>query len=548
MSAELIASLNPDAELLTREGGAIPSTESQRRRFALFSDGRAVFATGERWSAEMKHLLAAAERRGIRFTEFIEAEVPTILDLYQAAQGRNDQDAVTAALELERQVDLADILRQAGADRASDVHIRVLKRYTEIRIRVYGRVKDLTSRKSEEGMALIKAAFAVASDLAGTSSDLSFQQGALTAKSGLLPNKVEMVRLQYSPTSDGRGALVMRLKYEAPANEIEIDHLGYNAQQIRDISTMRKRTNGMYVLAGKVSSGKSTTLQRVLNKMHVDKHKEISMYTIEEPVELDLPGAIQVPVKKNPDGTDGFVEAMKASLRSDPNVIVLGETRSTETAKLAVQAVMTGHALWTTVHAGTALGILDRLTDLGVESWKLQDPTVVRGLVYQRLTGVMCTHCRITLREAVAKREVEKTLAVELCRLLGKSPDVLYARGDGCSKCKLGLSGRTVVAETVLTDPKLLEFYARGERSQMRDYWLKPVEDGGLGGVPVLHHALSKFGAGLCDINEIEEEVDLFDIYKRDFMFLRERLRRDVATLDAQEAEKAEAAAANEKK
>lgn len=115
----------------------------------------------------------------------------------------------------------------------------------------------------------------------------------------------------------------MRLKYEAPANEIEIDHLGYNAQQISDIATMRRRTNGMYILAGKVSSGKSTTLQRVLNKMFIDKLREITMYTIEEPVELDLPGAIQVPVRSGQNGVDGFTEAMKASLRSDPNVIVM---------------------------------------------------------------------------------------------------------------------------------------------------------------------------------------------------------------------------------
>ncbi|MCW3782573.1 GspE/PulE family protein [Defluviimonas salinarum] len=535
MSAAELKEKIGDADLLTREGGPIQITEGQRRQVALFSNGLAAIAIGERWSAEVKMLLTSARKKNYEFTQFIEVETPTILDLYKDS---DPESGKAQALELERQVDLADLIRQAGSDRASDIHIRVLKKYTEIRIRVFGRVKDLGSRKSDEGMALIKAAFAVASDLGTNSSDLSFQQGALTAKSNLLPPKVEMVRLQYSPTSDGRGALVMRLKYEAPANEIEIDHLGYNAQQISDISTMRKRTNGMYVLAGKVSSGKSTTLQRVLNKMFVDKHREISMYTIEEPVELDLPGAIQVPVKKNPDGTDGFVEAMKASLRSDPNVIVLGETRSTETAKLAVQAVMTGHALWTTVHAGAALGILDRLTDLGVESWKLEDPTVVRGLVYQRLTGVMCKGCRITFRQGMKNGSLEPELGEKLMNLFAKGPDELYVRGDGCPKCKLGLGGRTVVAETVLTDPKLLELYSKGDRIGMREYWLRPVDDKGLGGVPVLHHALSKVGAGLCDINEVEEEVDLFSIYERDFMFLRPRLLEDVRILEEQEAAK----------
>ena len=535
MSSTILKAKTKGAELLTREGGPVSLSESQRRRIALFDNGIAAITVGDRWSPEVKHVLNTAQRRGYKFEDFPEVEPTTLLDLYTTD---TSDDANAPALELDRQVDLAEILRQAGSERASDVHIRVLKRYAEIRIRVYGRVKDLGSREPEEGMALIKATFAVASDLAGTSSDMSFQQGALTARSGLLPPKVEMVRLQYSPTSDGRGALVMRLKYEAPANEIEIDHLGYNAQQISDISTMRKRTNGMYILAGKVSSGKSTTLQRVLNKMFIDKQREISMYTIEEPVELDLPGAIQVPVKKSPDGTDGFVEAMKASLRSDPNVIIMGETRSTETGNLAVQAVMTGHALWTTVHAGTALGILDRFIDLGVPAWKLQDPTVIRGLVYQRLAGVICPHCRITYREAVERGQLEPELSDKLCALFGKKDTELHARGDGCEKCKLGLSGRTVVAETVLTDPILLEHFAKSERIEMREYWLRPIEQGGLGGLPVLHHALSKVGAGLCDINEVEEEVDLFSAYERDFMHLQDRLRKDVVILEEQEEKK----------
>ena len=533
---EIQASL-VDVELMTREGGPLKIEDSQRRQIAIFANRTALVSAGFRYTPEFKVIERNARQHKILIETVHEVEVPVLEAFYQGTGGAPEY--TPSQLELERQVDLAELIRKAASERASDIHIRVVRGYTEIRTRVFGRVKDLESRKMDEGMAIIMAAFAVASDLGSSSSTLSFMQGALTMKSGLLPPKVEMIRLQYSPTSDSRGALVMRLKYEAPANEIEIDHLGYNKGQITDISTMRKRTNGMYVLAGKVSSGKSTTLQRVLNKMFVDKLREISMYTIEEPVELDLPGAIQVPAKKLPDGTDGFAGAMKASLRSDPNIIVLGEIRSQELAYLAVQAVMTGHALWSTVHAGTALGILDRLTDLGVETWKLADPTVIRGLVYQRLTGVLCPKCKVTFDEGVANGSLEEELADKISRLFDKSRSELYVRGPGCPSCKMGLGGRTVVAETVLTDPKLLEFYSKGERIAMRDYWLLDRAEGGLGGVPVLHHALSKVGAGLCDINEVEEEVDLFEVYERDFMHLRPRLLADVAVLEEYEADKA---------
>lgn len=526
------------AELLSGAHSSYPVslTETQKRKVAFFSNG-VVLHTGDfRWSAEYKALERKAQIKNIRVEKFVEVSNPELEEIY--VEDNKSETSAVPELELERQVELRELIERAAKEGASDIVIRIVRGHTEIRTRVYGRMKDTDSKTEISGAALILATFAVASDQGTSSSIMSFMQGALTPKSKLLPPRVEMIRLQYSPTSEGRGALVMRLKYVAPANEVEINHLGYNAQQISDISTMRKRTNGLYILAGKVSSGKSTTLQRVLNKMFIDKHREISMYAIEEPVELDLPGAIQVPAKKNPDGTDGFEGAMKASLRSDPNIIVLGEIRSRDLAYLAIQAVMTGHALWSTVHAGTALGILDRLTDLGVEGWKLADPTIIRGLVYQRLTGTLCPHCRVSMVEAVKKGSLDRDLALRAQKLFQISAYKLFARGDGCQHCKLGLSGRTVVAETILTDPKMLEFYAKGDRLAMRKYWLDDPEDGGLGGVPVLHHALSKVGAGICDLNEVEEEVDLLSVYETDFMHLQKRLIYDVKLLEKQEAVK----------
>ncbi|MFG6083443.1 GspE/PulE family protein [Paracoccus litorisediminis] len=535
---ELVLSAIEGAELLSGGSALYPVqlTEPQKRKVAFYSNGTVLHLEEFRWVSEFKSIENKARLKNIRIENFLAVSVAELDEIYAAE--KTPEAVVAPVLELERQQELRDMIDRASREGASDIVIRIVRGHTEVRTRVFGRMKDTDSRSEGSGAALILAAFAVASDQGTSSSIMSFMQGALTPKSGLLPPRVEMIRLQYSPTSEGRGALVMRLKYVAPANEVEINHLGYNSQQIEDITTMRKRTNGLYILAGKVSSGKSTTLQRVLNKMFFEKHREISMYTIEEPVELDLPGAIQVPAKKNPDGTDGFEGAMKASLRSDPNIIVLGEIRSKDLAYLAIQAVMTGHALWSTVHAGTALGILDRLTDLGVEGWKLADPTIVRGLVYQRLTGVLCPHCRITLLDGVRKKSVDLDLAKKLSALFQKHPEKLYVRGDGCQHCKLGLSGRTVVAETVLTDPRMLELFSKGDRVTMRQYWLDEKSKGGLGGIPVLHHALSKVGAGICDINEVEEEVDLFSVYEREYMHLQPRLLRDVALLDEQEEKK----------
>lgn len=510
--------------LVTGPGGRVPISEEMRLRIAIFESGVVYLLPGSRWEAPVRSALDIAKANGVPAQYFREVGTEQIVSLY-----RDKSIVATEAPDIERQKELAEIIARASEAGASDIHMRVLRDYTEIRIRVHGRLKDLMTKQASDGMPLIKAMFAVASDLDGASSEISFQQGALTWRSKLLPPRLDMIRLQYTPESEGRGSVIMRLKPKTKASEVDIDSLGYNDLQMDNIAIMRKRTNGLYILAGKVSSGKTTTLQRVLNKMIIEKNREISMYTIEEPKELELPNAIQHPAKKLPDGTDGFIEAMKAALRSDLNVIVVGEIRSKMLADLAIQAVMTGHALWSTIHAGSALGILDRLSDFGVEPWKLQDPTVVRGLVYQRLCGVICPHCRISFEKAVAEGRLEADLAAQLADMFGRPQSELYIRGDGCNHCNhMGLVGRTVVSETCLTDPHLLDLFKDGRRMDMRKYWTQTEEAGGMGGIPVMHHALTKVGAGMCNIFEIEEEVDLVSSYLRDYSHLVPQMADDV--------------------
>jgi general secretion pathway protein E len=515
-----------DAVLLTREGGEIPISEGDRRMMALFGNGIACIASGERWSSSVNIILKEAKRRGHEFVTFRELSVPEILKIYDEIGTGGE---VLGQIDIQRQADIAAILRSAAAQKATDVHLRVLRQYTELRIRVFGRMKDFRTRRRDEGMAIVKAVFAVASDTKGSSSELSSQQGALTPASGLLPPGVDLVRLQYSATSEGRGGLVMRLKYGSRNVDADIDNLGYDKGHIRDIAVMRRRTNGLYIISGKVSSGKSTTLQIIMNQMYKEKKAEIATYTIEEPVELEIPSAIQVAVKPGANGGDGFADAIKDALRSDPNVIVLGEIRSRETAALAVESVMTGHALWSTIHASSALGIMDRLLDLDVPRWKIGEPSVVRGLAYQRLVGVICENCRITFTEAIPRGDIDLDLAERTGEVLGKSLSALFLRGPGCDCCFNGLKGRTVVAETVLTDSHLLDLFLSEKRSEMRRYWVTPRDQGGLGGTPVMHHAMLKVAAGLCDINEIEEEVDLLSAYLHEYPHLLDRLRRDVA-------------------
>lgn len=512
------------SEIISGDRGKVHTQNNDRRMIVIFSDGLTLVDRSNKMNARVRAVQAAARRKNITLDPIIEVDAATIMQIYEGQKSGSNENS--ANLQLERQRQLHDMIKTASDADASDIHMNIRRGLTEVKMRVHGRLLPMKTFGEDDGKAIAKAAFAVASDLGAGQTELSFQQGALTAKSGILPTRIEMVRMQYSPTSEQRAGVIMRLKPKPKSGETDIDSLGYFPSQVKDITTMRRRTNGLYIFAGKVSSGKTTTLQRTLNKMYQEKRGEISMFSIEEPVELDLPGAIQVPVKMNPDGTDGFAEAIKSAMRSDPNVIIMGEIRSEQTAALAMKAVQSGHALWSTVHAGTALGILDRLADFGVESWKLADPTMVRGLVYQRLCGTMCPHCKITYDEAIARGELEEDLAQDVCNLLGKTTSELTARGQGCEHCVGGLNGRTVVAETVLTDPELLLMYTEGKRREMREYWLS--EKNGLGNFSVMHHALVKVAAGILDINEVEEEVDLVSEYLKNYKVLHERLGPDV--------------------
>lgn len=535
-----------DMTLLTGPGQQLELAEKFRAHLALFREGIAVVQAGLGNSTLVVLTLQRAERMGIANVRLI--EVPAgVIDKIYAQAASNDASRIGPAgrlltggpqeeehvrkLVLERQRSLARIIAAAARVKASDVHMRVLVDETEIKFRVNGRMREHSKVGAIEGQEMVRAAFAVASGQGATGTDSTFQQGAMFPKSGLLPSSVEMLRLQYTPTSDSRGGLVMRLKYVGSNNDTDVDSLGYAAEQAADLRKMRLKTNGMYILAGKVSSGKTTTLQRCLNAMYLEKRREITIYAAEDPRELELPGAIQAQISAGKDANEAFKLAMKAALRSDPNVIVLGEIRSEELTSMAIEAAKTGHALWSTVHAGSALGILNRLINLGADREDLKDPKTVSGLIYQRLLGVMCSRCRVPFRTATQVGVLDPELAERFCRLSEQRVDELFVRGPGCPNCFMGLVGRTVVAETIRPDARLLEIYMSESRLKAERYWLTAREEGGLGGTPVLHHALAKVGAGIIDINEVEEEVDLVENYERELAHLIPKLRKDIRTL-----------------
>lgn len=554
VSAELRAKI-ADSTMLTRPGGKLEVQNEFKRSIAIYDNGLAIIALGEKSTDTVQMILKSARQANIAIKEYQEVRPEQLIALYER-ETQDSSDDKTGKIAVKRQQEARDIIAAAVARKASDIHIIVGKQgHANIWFRSFGRRMRYLTKQHEEAMMMIEAIFAVARDVVGES-QMNLRQGALDQACGLLPRNIQMVRLQYTPQNNRRGALIMRLIPFSSAADNDISKLGYSKRHLVDFAKMRKRTNGMYILAGKVSSGKTTTLQRTLNTMYLEKNREILIFTIEDPVELELEDAIQMVATPQPNPhkkgemIDGFEAGISSLLRSDANVGVLGEIRLASTAKRAVEAVMTGHALWTTVHTGSALRILGRLLDLGVEPYKLSDPDIVAGLIYQRLVGTICPHCRIRMDHGYKLGMIKAGLVKQTTAVTGMPADQLYLRGTGfvpdmnkdlsnwtpCpGKCMSGLNGRTVVAEVVLPDEQILADFARTkDQVAARNYWSKPEKDGGLGGKPTIHHALTKVGAGLIDINEVEEEVNFVSSYIREYKHLIPTLRQDVREMIAE--------------
>jgi len=266
------------------------------------------------------------------------------------------------------------------------------------------------------------------------------------------------------------------------------------------LNELAEENSGMVIISGPTGSGKSTTLERLMRQI-VATNPGGNCLSVEDPPEYRIPGLVQLPVanlKSDEDRGHAYAEAIAAALRSDPDRIMIGEIRTRATACHAFEAVMTGHQVLTTVHANDSLGIVPRLMDIGVEKYKLRDPSLIRGLLAQRLVRRLCRSCRRPVHPARAN--LRKDLVARLTALLPEQP--IWMPGPGCGNCRDGYQGRTVIAELATPDHILLDLMVGGEREPAMRHWVR-----NLGGRPFVQHALEKIASGIVDPVQVESKV-----------------------------------------
>ena len=314
---------------------------------------------------------------------------------------------------------------------ASDIHIEPFERRLRIRVRIDGVLK-------EEEPAAIELAPAIISRLK-IMSGLNIAERRLPQDGAVkMPVRGREVdfRIATAPVAHGECAVIRILdKSSVP---LDLKALGFDADAHARIESLLRRPNGIILVTGPTGSGKTTTLYAALARLNAAERKILS---VEDPVEYRIPGVNQIQVK--PEIGLTFAHVLRSVLRHDPDVILVGEIRDAETARIAVQAALTGHTVLSTVHTNSAAGALTRLMDMGVEEYLLT--STISGIVSQRLVRTLCRACRSPVPVRAEWRD--EFAAAGLSMAQGTT---LFA-ATGCPACSgTGFRGRTVIAEILV--------------------------------------------------------------------------------------------------
>ena len=502
-------------KLLTVNGSEFAISNETRRLLALFSDGTYLVSKDNRFDGAVYNFEANVKRRKIPIKAPRYVTLNEIAAIYAYAERGAGTVDVSAEEAEDMQIDFINIIQRASQKKVSDVHV-VVGSSSTVLFRENGIMVKQNEYGGEWGEAFVRSVFASA-DISDSNYSQNEFQGAqklgstpLRGSKGklMLPHNVLAIRLQFNPIAFGSQYLVMRLLYadDNPEGSSDLRSLGLGKYEEDLFYKMRSMAVGLNVVAGPTGSGKSTTLQRNLIKLLQEKNYQINLLTVEDPPEYPIPGARQMPVTNantEEEKNEQFTKALSAALRSDPDVILVGETRSLSTAELTFKGALSGHGVWTTLHANSAPAIVTRLRDMGIQPYLLNDPELVKGLVSQRLFRKLCPNCRQSIKTKEGTPEFER-----LRNALGDyGIENVYVSGPGCKACGYkGFKGRMAVDEIILPDSRFLRLMIDNETAKAIDYWVSE-----LNGRPLKDAAIERMIKGQIDMDEVERWCGLID-------------------------------------
>ncbi len=369
------------------------------------------------------------------------------------------------------------IISTALRERASDIHLVPFENMLQLRYRVDGLLQEKSPPPKQLHAALVSRIKIMA--------DMNIAERFMPQDGHIQINhrgaRVD-IRVGTMPTIYGE-SLVMRL-LEKNSRLLTHQELGLDPERSALLARLVEKPHGLFLTTGPTGSGKTTTLYSILQSIYTP---ELKILTIEDPVEYELPGVAQIPVRPSRNFT--FANGLRAILRQDPDVVMVGEIRDSETAEIAIRAALTGHQVFSTLHTNDATGAVTRLLDMGVEAFLISSS--LEGVLAQRLVRRICTSCRAESAVTPAVRDQVEALG-------GGRVEHTFYRGKGCEECRnTGYHGRVGIFELLAILPELREAILQ-KRSNAE---LKAMAQRTM--ITMHQDALQKAAAGITTLEEI---------------------------------------------
>ena len=468
------------------------------------TEGRITLAALKPQDDFVRKALHLATGKQIELKLGVAADIEAALKLYFKSDEEDEVDSLSAfdvndAEFVEHLKDLASetpviqlvnqLIQRSMDLGASDIHVESVDGGLRLRYRIDGVLQDAPAQIDERLAAAVISRVKLLANLNIAERRLP-QDGRIMMR--VKGHELDL-RVSSLPTVHGE-CVVMRV-LDRQSVRLDIADMGFSPNVLKHYLGLLSRPHGVLLLTGPTGSGKTTTLYASLSNLDSETLKII---TVEDPVEYQLEGINQIPVQSQIDLT--FARALRSILRQDPDIIMIGEMRDTETAQIAVQASLTGHLVLSTLHTNTAAGAITRLEDMGVERFLIT--AAVNGVLAQRLVRVLCKHCKRP-SELGPKQLKQLGLTAE------EATDATIFEPVGCDHCKqTGFAGRTAIHELFVLDPAIQKAILDGaDANQLRDQ----ARD--LGMETLFEDGMRKVRSGMTSIDEVlrvtQDQIDL---------------------------------------
>lgn len=384
-------------------------------------------------------------------------------------------------------VDLVNKIILVGVkSRASDIHFDPMEDGLKVRIRVDGDLRDHTIIPKDNERNVVTR-IKLISGMNITENRLP-QDGAIK---GRIDNIDLDMRVSVLPTNEGEKVVIRILDYSKSLEGLA--SLDFSPKNLEKVYHMISVPNGIVLVTGATGSGKSTTTYSMLQELNKE---HTNIITVEDPIEMNIEGINQVQV--NPDIGLDFAAVLRSILRQDPNIILIGEIRDSETAKIAVRASITGHLVLSTIHTNNSLSTIERLLDMDVERYLLS--SALEGIISQKLARRLCPHCRKLRPTTLFEKKVFKNV-------LNKDVPEVWKAGK-CEHCIGGYSGRIAVQEVLLIDEELRDIIGN-ENTKKEE--IREIVYGRNQTTTLLQDGLDKVLKGYTTFEEIYKLVEIED-------------------------------------